>query len=61
MTVDVAATNGGRPAPLLAVDNISVNFGAVLALQPDELVPEMLRVLLLSLPSLALLAILRHG
>ena len=42
-------------------DERSLAFGDVLALQPEELVPEMLRVLLLSLPLLALLAILRHG
>src|ERR1700694_366844 len=41
-------------------DERSLAFGDVLALQPEELVPELLRVLLLSLPLLALLTILRQ-
>ena len=41
-------------------DERSLAFGYVLALEPEELVPELLRLLLLSLRLLALFAILRQ-
>ena len=41
-------------------DKRPLAFGDVLDLEPEELVPELLRLLLLPLPSLALLPVLRQ-